>query len=215
MPSFPAEKVAYWYFRLNGCFTIPNFIVHPDTGGDSARTEADLLAVRFPYRREGPLDRQYGRGDNSFEDCSEVLSELPLLIIAEVTLGPLKLNGPWTDPDRRNLHRVLRAIGMHPPDEVEAVASALYERRHYEGSSSEVRLFGIGNSGEDQFKQEHAGAVPILWDDALRFIHARFVQHRRQKSDHQYWDHWGRMLYKLAANNRDVEAFVRQVDLGS
>jgi len=25
------EKIAYWFFRLNGCFTFENLIVHPDT----------------------------------------------------------------------------------------------------------------------------------------------------------------------------------------
>jgi hypothetical protein len=28
--SLPTEKVAYWFFRLNGCLTIENFVVHPD-----------------------------------------------------------------------------------------------------------------------------------------------------------------------------------------
>lgn len=41
------EKVAYWYFRLNGFFQIENFVVHPERRG-SQRTDADLLAVRFP-----------------------------------------------------------------------------------------------------------------------------------------------------------------------
>ena len=30
------EKVAYWYFRLNGFFQIENFIVHPKGRGGSA-----------------------------------------------------------------------------------------------------------------------------------------------------------------------------------
>src|SRR5438128_347494 len=45
------EKVAYWYFRLNGFLQIENFVVHPGRKG-SQRTDADLLAVRFPHRAE-------------------------------------------------------------------------------------------------------------------------------------------------------------------
>jgi hypothetical protein len=46
------EKVAYWYFRLNGFFQIENIVAHPARQG-SQRTDADLLAVRFPFRVEG------------------------------------------------------------------------------------------------------------------------------------------------------------------
>ena len=49
------EKVAYWYFRLNGFLQIENFVVHPGRRG-SQRTDADLLAVRFPHRAEFLLD---------------------------------------------------------------------------------------------------------------------------------------------------------------
>ncbi len=42
-----AEEVAAWYFRLNGFFAIPGFVVHPDRRQRHARTEADLIAVRF------------------------------------------------------------------------------------------------------------------------------------------------------------------------
>src|SRR5258707_13497545 len=46
-----AEQLAYWYLRLNGFLTIPNFIVHPEQGRNQ-ETDVDLLAVRFPYRAE-------------------------------------------------------------------------------------------------------------------------------------------------------------------
>jgi len=35
------EDVAYWFFRINGCSTITNFVVHPDQRG-SQRTDVDL-----------------------------------------------------------------------------------------------------------------------------------------------------------------------------
>ena len=51
MTSLDPEKVAYWYFRLNGFLQIENFVVHPERRGGQ-RTDADLLAVRFPHRAE-------------------------------------------------------------------------------------------------------------------------------------------------------------------
>lgn len=53
MPHSP-ERLAYWYFRLNGFLTTENFIVHPDEGKDQ-RTDADLLAVRFQHRAENVI----------------------------------------------------------------------------------------------------------------------------------------------------------------
>lgn len=49
-----AERLASWYFRLNGFLTTENFIVHPDSGADQ-RTDADILAVRFAHRAENRL----------------------------------------------------------------------------------------------------------------------------------------------------------------
>jgi hypothetical protein len=48
------EKVAYWYLRLNGFFQIENFVVHPERRGGQ-RTDADLLAIRLPFRAERVL----------------------------------------------------------------------------------------------------------------------------------------------------------------
>jgi hypothetical protein len=55
VPRLDPEKVAYWYFRLNGFFQIENFVVHPARRGGQ-RTDADLLTVRFPHRAERLFD---------------------------------------------------------------------------------------------------------------------------------------------------------------
>src|SRR4051812_7707383 len=56
LPVMTPEQDAYWYFRLNGCLTITNFVLHPDliNPGEklTQRTDADILAVRFPHRQE-------------------------------------------------------------------------------------------------------------------------------------------------------------------
>lgn len=35
------EQVAFWFFRLNGCATIVNFVVHPDRRAPSRRNNVD------------------------------------------------------------------------------------------------------------------------------------------------------------------------------
>ena len=61
-----SEKIVYWFFRLNGCLTIENFIIHPDFVDQQdvvQRTDADILAVRFPYRKE-PYHDDYPMEDH-------------------------------------------------------------------------------------------------------------------------------------------------------
>ncbi|WP_256806808.1 hypothetical protein [Bradyrhizobium sp. Bra64] len=108
------EKVAYWYFRLNGFFQIENFVVHPERRGGQ-RTDADLLAVRFPFRAERLFDDP---NDIMADDVQQLAlsGDLIDLVIAEVkTNQPCTLNGPWTRQDRQNVHRVLAAVGCLPP----------------------------------------------------------------------------------------------------
>ena len=89
------EKVAYWYFRLNGFLQIENFVVHPERRG-SQRTDADLLAVRFPFRAERMFDDP---NDIMADDMDRLAlsGDLIDIVIVEVkTNQPCMLNGPWT-----------------------------------------------------------------------------------------------------------------------
>ena len=88
------EKVAYWYLRLNGFLQIEDFYVHPG-GKGGARTDADLLAVRFPYRAE----RLYDDPNEIMEDDDKRLALTTSyidVVIAEVKTGLCALNG--TEP---------------------------------------------------------------------------------------------------------------------
>ena len=119
------EKVAYWYFRLNGFLQIENFVVHPERRG-SQRTDADLLAVRFPYRAE----RLFDDPNDIMADDEHRLAlsrDLTDVVIVEVkTNQPCTLNGPWTRQDQQNVHRVLAAIGCLPPDRIANAAADIY-----------------------------------------------------------------------------------------
>src|SRR5450432_1539877 len=111
------EKVAYWYFRLNGFFQIENFVVHPERRG-SQRTDADLLAVRFPHRAERLFDNP---NDVMADDEHRLVLSHDLIdvLIVEVKTSHCTLNGPWTEQDRQNVHRVLAAIGCLAPNQID------------------------------------------------------------------------------------------------
>jgi hypothetical protein len=82
-----SEQLAYWYLRLNGFLTIPNFVVHPDQGGNQ-ETDVDVLGVRFPYREENlGLPMEDEKHFRKFPDKA-------FITIAEVKSGRCGLNGP-------------------------------------------------------------------------------------------------------------------------
>ena len=200
------EKLAYWYFRLNGFLTIVNFVVHPDVGRRQ-RTDADILGVRFPYRAElleNPM----------FDD--EVLIQTankPLVVLAEVKTSRCRLNGPWTDPQRENMQRVLHAVGVFSPDIIEQVAQSLYSSGVWEDENYLMTLVCLGAEESTQVKQDYPQVPQILWNHVLEFIFERFTFYRRQKSEHPQWDAEGHRLYRLACRARNKQEFIESVDV--
>ncbi|NPV45153.1 MAG: hypothetical protein HPY70_14460 [Firmicutes bacterium] len=192
--SIAPEKVAYWFFRLNGCLTIVNFIVHPDLIRSdeprSQRTDVDILAVRFPNRCELLTSGKPMRDHEVFVSLGKID-----LIIAEVKHGRCRLNGPWTRSHDKNLHRVLYSIGAFTKGDVSRVADALYRKGYYSNEQFRVRVFAVGAEKNSQLPE---GVVQLTWKELLEFIHSRFSQYREHKAQHEQWDMEGKWLYKLS-----------------
>ena len=137
------EAVAYWYFRLNGCLQMENFVIHPDPDCDpslnQARADADLIGVRMPWRNEKGMQDD----SNIFEDQNNKI----LIYFAEVKTGKrCTINGPWSNPERLNLPRALRAIGCVPEQRVDEAAEHLYKYCFYEDELVVIRVMAVGGS---------------------------------------------------------------------
>lgn len=197
-----AEQLAYWYLRLNGFLTIPNFIVHPEHGRNQA-TDVDILGVRFPFRSElrTMVDHEvFTRGrDKSF------------IAFAEVKASLCALNGPWTNPDRQNMQKVLRALGAFPEAENDVVATALYDQGRYESQLYHVSLLCLGKDENSDVAKSYPKVPQITWSRVLTFIYNRFRKYRRQKVSHGQWDQQGHDLWDCAEQSRDDQAFVARV----
>ena len=191
------ERLAYWYFRLNGFLLLENFVIHPDRGSEQ-RTEADLVGVRFSHRRElldSPME-----DDPAVVDCPTFCN----VIVAEVKRTSCALNGPWTNPKHGNMRRFLRAVGCFDENTIKVAAQALYNRGHFEGPSVTCRLLACGNS-EGPLP---ISAVPqILFRHMVKFIHSRLRTYLEQKSSVANWAHDGRHLRNLADRFRDLPDF--------
>ena len=88
---FDPERIAYWFFRLNGCFIIDNFLVHHYQRGLEG-TDVDILAMRFPYRRElasSPLLTAPPMEDHSLFESADERTHIYLL---EVKRGKNAIN---------------------------------------------------------------------------------------------------------------------------
>lgn len=207
-PNLSPEKVAYWYFWLNGFLQIENLVVHPNRRGRQ-RTDADLLAVRFPHRAELLLDL-----DQPMQDDANTLAlsaDLIDVVIAEVkTNQPCTLNGPWTLEDRQNVHRVLAAIGCLPQAGIEPAARDIYRDGHHERDGLRVRLIAVGRDRNGDLEKSHPRIAQVTWAQILHFIWDRFDKYRHQKKQVDQWDAQGLHLKRLADSCQDAEAFVDQ-----
>jgi hypothetical protein len=198
-----SEELAYWYLRLNGFLSIPNFVVHPDTGGEQ-RTDVDILGVRFPYRAELLLNPM--TDDTPFTDTTD----RPYIIIAEVKRRECALNGPWTRRGDQNMHRVLAAIGAFPKEAVEAVADSLYRAGAFIGEDYRVSLACFGETTSAALEGRYPQVPQKNWPQVLGFVYSRFDGYTRQKASHPQWDVAGRTLWHWFTESRDLGDFIRR-----
>lgn len=208
-----SEALGYWFLRLNGFLTIPNFVVHPDSGSQQG-TDVDVLGVRFPYRKE---NRQRPMIDS---EQFRRHRDKAYVALAEIKTGVCRLNGPWTAPEQENMQRVLSALGMLSPHEIDFAAQEIYEKGYFENQLYYVSMVCFGAEPRDEITGRYPRVPQILWPEVKKFIWDRFRKYRNQKSGHMQWDDVGRMLWDLATmrdpmTGRDVtqEKFVELLEV--
>lgn len=212
VPRLPPERVAYWYFRLNGFLQIENFVVHPKLYGGQ-RTDADLIGVRFPYRAERLIDDPNDLMQDD-TDRLQLLADRADIVIAEIKTGRCALNGPWTNDEHQNIHRVLAAIGSLPADAIDDAANALYSAAFFDHPDHpRVRLILVGREPDGNIGQKYAGITQLTWAEVLSFIWQRFHRYSRQKAQVDQWDYVGRHLKKLVIHNDESDFVTNVCDL--
>lgn len=191
-----AEEVAQWYFRLNGFFLIPGFVVHPDAPRSTPRTEADLLGIRLSGSTEGIWRRQ--RGDHfrggvaptAMKDHSILVDTAKvgtvsrhLIVMVEVKASICKINGPWSDKtgfgegrEPTNMERALARVGFGNRSQVHAAAGAMFEELRYQGSDFVVQYFAVGRSRSPALQQTYPKLVQITFDQIGEFLRDRFAR---------------------------------------
>lgn len=204
------ERVAYWYFRLNGFFQIENFILHPGSSGGQ-RTDADLIAVRFPFRQELLFDCPTTPMSDDVEILRLSCDRLQVFIVEIKTNSPCTLNGPWTEETKRNINRVLAAVGCLRPDEIDQCASALYSSGDFQNQRLELRLVAIGRTNNSELTHKYPNVIQLTWSQLIEFIWKRGFEYRKQKSDIQQWDEVGKKLLDMIGQKKDMNNYITSV----
>lgn len=208
-PRLPPERVAYWYFRLNGFLQIENFVVHPKLYGGQ-RTDADLIGVRFPFRAERLIDNPEDLIEDDVARLN-LLNDRVDIVIAEIKTGRCALNGPWTNEEDQNIHRVLAAIGSLPAEVIDEAANSLYGTASFDQPDQpRIRLILVGRELDPAIAEKYAGITQLTWSEILSFIWQRFHRYSRQKAQVDQWDYVGRRLKELV-RRREVGEFVEMV----
>jgi len=214
-----AESVASWYFRLNGFLSIPGFVVHPDVVRPHPVTEADLIAVRFPFSGEFIADRPM------IDD--QILTRLAhhqtLFLLVEVKTDLCKINGPWSDPGTGSMQRVIRRLGFADSARVEEIAQSMYSHLRWEDSLTVLQYVVVGKRKNDTRQRQYPKLVQITWDIIADFLFSRFTHFPEKlpgngRAVHAQWPDFGRFYGRkhraLSSSKESRRAVWEYIDHG-
>jgi hypothetical protein len=171
-----AERLTYWYLRLNGFFPIANFVLHH--ADDHRTSDADLIAVRFPHVSEET-------GGNP-EDWDERFQNEWGIALAAETVGLIVevKSGGWnpddlTDPARAfRVRDGLKRIGMIPPgDELDGAIAALNRTPVTRLAGFTLGKLFVGNGG----MPPRTPWLHLQLNDADAFVRERMRRYRERK----------------------------------
>jgi hypothetical protein len=121
------------------------------------------------------------------------------------------LNGPWTEQDRQNVHRVLAAIGCFAPNRIDEAAADIYRAGiHTSDLGVRIRLVAVGRDRSDDLTARYPGVTQLIWLDLLAFIWDRFHTYRQQKTQVDQWDAQGLKIKGLADASGGPKKFIHE-----
>ena len=134
------------------------------------------------------------------------------VIIAELKRNePCRLNGPWVEEERQNIHRVLAAVGCLRPECIDVAAADLYESgAHQIDQGLRIRLVAVGRDRSEVLEGSHSDVIQLTWVEVLTFIWRRFHAYKNQKKDVSQWDSQGQEIKRLADKSIDAIEFAEE-----
>jgi hypothetical protein len=197
------EKLVYWFFRLNGCLTIENFIVHP-TKGPSELTEIDLVAARFPGRIELP------RSENPMQDYELFIRERDRIqiFLVDAKAGECEINRPWI----KNMRDIISAIGPLKCEElVNAASKKICDCGQYKDEDTLISLVCLGLEENPNEYRRFPEMHQLILEKIIHFFYQRFEAYQVPKRDHKQWDDFGHMLWDCVDKSSNEDEFRSEI----
>lgn len=169
-----AETLTKWYLRLNGYFTVENFIVHAaddptriSKGTVGNYTEVDALAVRHQFSKEVTGTLQILNDPKLISDQNVKID----FVIAETkTRKENRPNKIWRDKNLNAIKYIIRFAGFIETEEIIAkVAKELSENHQYIDPAGNFRIRLILFS-EKELAKNWKSISNITFDDIIDFI---------------------------------------------
>ncbi len=167
------ERFVASYLRLNGYFTVPNFIVH--AGDDPTRvsagqvgnyTETDILGVRMPYSREVAGALHIANDPLLVNDAVGK----PDIVVAEVKSGnENRPNRVWREMAANpSISYIVRFVGLQREDEIPQVAQALATGFRFEDCNCRFRYIVFAKEPNEHYQSR--GVTYITFREVITFI---------------------------------------------
>ena len=167
------EQFIKSYLRLNGYFTVDNFIVH--AADDPSRisdgqvgnyTETDVLALRLPHSHEKTGALQIANDPI----LTKLAAGRPDLLIAEVKSGDAnKPNKVWRDGNIPAIEYVVRFFGICADEvEIQEVAKNLASSFQYERDQYRFRYIVFADNANEHYAGK--GVAYITFDHVIGFL---------------------------------------------
>ncbi|MEO8285043.1 MAG: hypothetical protein ABI670_01240 [Chloroflexota bacterium] len=216
-----AETIADWYLRLNGFFTVQDFVLHPPESGLQNSSDTDILAVRFPDVSE-KIGYVHPPDWTFLDDCdTDSFNEWDLALDKGVTAPIVQVKGGDTRADitEFSVERLLYAIkrvGLFAEVEWATIQQELVHRavtfRVYQllpaANAAEpiTQRYAIGKLVISKVPTSHNGPwVHLSLASAEKFIYERFKTYKERKP--YDWDKFPNelMQYMLWRVQRGLE----------
>lgn len=213
------ERLAYWYFRLNGFLNIENFIVHQELENVNHITDIDFLGVRFNHRKElFNLENEHYLKDDENSDLFKYYSKSEFkgkiyVILAEVKHGEPRINNSWLE-NENSITNLLYALGIISLYRIKKYAMKLQKSGYVSINRFFISIVSVGNNNQGRLIPFQN--IPVIsWDDILGFIYNRVQENRTLKRNMHEWgiDSEGRELFRLASSSQYLEEFKNNIEI--
>ncbi|MFW5895516.1 MAG: hypothetical protein ACOCT9_02110 [archaeon] len=204
-----SERLAYWYFRLNGFLGLENFIVHEGLNTSDSATEIDLLGIRFMHRRE-----LYEHSSHKWmKDDLELLNFCPkdkiFIVFAEVKEGSPRINPSWFN-DSRSMLKLLHALGCISGRKkvIDKISRKIQKYGYCNIHRYHISFAVVGNS-KNRDNVPFIKIPVISWSQVLDFIYNRFNRYRIVKTNLGEWKEelQGKELRNSVTNSGSLDDF--------